>query len=55
MKHLGKGVIYLRIPPAKMEQVHEELLSVLRTYTTEELENAFIVVEATGHRVRKLL
>ena len=55
VKHLGKGVIYLRIPPAKMEQVHEELLSVLRTYTTEELENAFIVVEATGHRVRKLL
>ena len=54
VKHLEKGVIYLRIPPAKIEHVHEELLFVLQTYPTEELEHAFIVVEATGHRVRKL-
>jgi predicted nuclease of predicted toxin-antitoxin system len=51
---LGAGVLYLRILPSTRSAVHTELERVLNTYTEEELTRAFVVVEAGGHRIRRL-
>jgi predicted nuclease of predicted toxin-antitoxin system len=51
---LGAGVLYLRILPSTQNAVHAELERVLSTYTEEELTRAFVVVEAGGHRIRRL-
>jgi hypothetical protein len=40
--------------PSTQNAVHAELERVLSTYTEEELERAFVVVEAGGHRIRRL-
>jgi hypothetical protein len=47
-------VIYLRILPSTIEDVHAELKKVLETYNEEELARSFIVVEKNRHRVRKI-
>ncbi len=52
--NLGTGVIYLRILPSTQEGVHQELGRVLQTYSEEELQGAFVVVEPGRHRFRKL-
>jgi predicted nuclease of predicted toxin-antitoxin system len=51
---LGAGVLYLRILPSTQSAVHAELERVLSTYTEEELARAFVVIEAGGHRIRRL-
>ncbi|HXD12150.1 MAG TPA: DUF5615 family PIN-like protein [Anaerolineales bacterium] len=51
---LGKGVIYLRILPSDMDEVHAELKKVLETYSEDELAKSFIVVEQGRHRIRKV-
>jgi len=51
---LGAGVLYLRILPSTQNAVHQELARVLTTYTEEELQKAFVVIEPGGHRFRKL-
>jgi predicted nuclease of predicted toxin-antitoxin system len=51
---LGSGVIYLRILPATTNIIHSNLNIVLQTYSQEELARAFVVVEPSGHRFRKL-
>jgi predicted nuclease of predicted toxin-antitoxin system len=51
---LGAGVLYLRILPSTENTVHAELERVLSTYTEKELARAFVVVEAGGHRIRRL-
>jgi predicted nuclease of predicted toxin-antitoxin system len=51
---LGAGVLYLRILPSTQNAVHAELERVLTAYTEEELTRAFVVVEAGGHRIRRL-
>jgi predicted nuclease of predicted toxin-antitoxin system len=51
---LGAGVLYLRILPFTQNAVHAELERVLATYTEEELRNAFVVIDAGGHRIRRL-
>lgn len=51
---LGAGVLYLRILPSTQNAVHAELERVLSTYTEEELARAFVVIEAAGHRIRRL-
>ena len=51
---LGAGVLYLRILPSTQNAVHAELQRVLNTYTEEELARAFVVIEAGGHRIRRL-
>jgi predicted nuclease of predicted toxin-antitoxin system len=48
------GVIYLRVEPATVHAVHEELARVLESYTEEALRNAFVVVEPGRHRFRRL-
>lgn len=48
------GVIYLRVSFASINSVHNELIRVLKTYSEAELFKAFIVIEESGHRFRKL-
>ncbi len=55
VKGLGAGVLYLRILPSTQNSVHHELERVLKTYSEDELKNAFVVIEAGGHRFRKPL
>lgn len=51
---LGTGVIYLRILPATLADVHAELNRVIVTYSEEALSKAFVVVTQGGHRFRAL-
>ena len=51
---LGSGVLYLRILPSTQNAVHAELEAVLKTYSENELQRAFVVVEPDGHRIRRL-
>jgi len=50
----GNGVIYLRILPSIIEDVHAELKKILETYSEAELAASFLVVEKNRHRVRKI-
>ena len=50
----GSGVIYLRVLPSDMDEVHTELKKVLETYSEDELAKSFIVVEKGRHRIRKV-
>ncbi len=54
LKHLGSGVIYLRVLPSTLNTVHQEIETVLRNYSEDELKDAFVVVEPGRHRFRKL-
>jgi predicted nuclease of predicted toxin-antitoxin system len=54
VQSLGAGVIYLRILPSNVNAVHKELMRVIEKYSAEELSNAFVVIEANGHRFRKV-
>jgi predicted nuclease of predicted toxin-antitoxin system len=51
--HAGSGVIYLRILPSDMNEVHAELKKVLDSYSEEELAKSFVVVEKGRHRIRR--
>lgn len=48
------GVIYLRIRPSTLTDVHHELARVINAYPMTELRAAFIVVTSGGHRIRRL-
>ena len=50
----GRGIIYLRITPSTLQAGHQELGTVIRAYSEEELRNAFVVVEPGRHRIRRL-
>lgn len=50
----GSGVIYLRILPSTMKEVHAELKKVLEKYSERELARSFVVVEKNRHRIRKI-
>ena len=50
----GSGVIYLRILPSTIDDVHAELKKVLETYSEAELATTFVVVEKNRHRIRKI-
>ena len=54
VQKLGAGVIYLRIPPPVINEVHDELRRVLERYSDKELKNAFVVIEPNRHRFRKI-
>ena len=54
VQSLGAGVIYLRILPSTANAVHQELMRVVEKYSAEELSRAFVVIEANGHRFRKI-
>lgn len=50
----GSGVIYLRILPSTIEDVHAELKKVLETYSEADLAKSFVVVEEHRHRIRRI-
>lgn len=54
VKAVGAGVLYLRVLPSTQNAVHGELTRVLTTYSEEELAHAFVVIEPSGHRIRRL-
>ena len=54
VKVIGSGVLYLRVLPSTQNAVHSEIERVLKTYLEEELRRSFVVIEADGHRIRKL-
>lgn len=54
VQSLGAGVIYLRILPSTVNAVHQELMRVVDKYSAQELSKAFVVIEANGHRFRKI-
>jgi predicted nuclease of predicted toxin-antitoxin system len=54
VKEIRSGVLYLRILPSEVDEVHAELERVLRSYTETELKSAFVVVESGRHRFRKI-
>lgn len=54
VRNLGAGVIYLRSEPLTVHVVHEELERVLQSYSEEDLQKAFVVVEPGRHRFRRL-
>lgn len=51
---LGAGVIYLRMLPENMADVHSELIRVWEEYSDTELAKAFVVVSPNGHRFRRI-
>lgn len=54
VKGIRSGVLYLRILPSNINQVHAELERILNLYDEDELKSAFVVVEANKHRFRKI-
>jgi predicted nuclease of predicted toxin-antitoxin system len=50
----GSGVIYLRMLPSRMNDVHAELVKVLETYGETELVKSFVVAEQNRHRIRRI-
>jgi predicted nuclease of predicted toxin-antitoxin system len=54
VERLGSGVVYLRMLPATQNAVHEELKRMLKIYSEDELNRAFIVVEPGRHRFRRI-
>jgi predicted nuclease of predicted toxin-antitoxin system len=54
VKAYNAGVIYLRIRPSTEIATHAQLERVLVTYTEQQLQKAFVVVEPDGHRFRHL-
>ena len=54
VRSAGSGVIYLRILPTNISLVHQELKRVIGTYSAQELSKSFVVVEKSGHRIRKI-
>jgi predicted nuclease of predicted toxin-antitoxin system len=54
LRRLGSGVIYLRVLPSTLLEVHRELERILSLYREDELRQTFVVVEPGRHRVRWL-
>jgi predicted nuclease of predicted toxin-antitoxin system len=49
----GSGVVYLRIPPGVLEEVHRQIVEVLSAYDENTLQGAFVTVEPGRHRFRR--
>ncbi len=54
VKGIKSGVLYLRILPSNINQVHAEFERVLGLYDEHELKSAFVVIEADKHRFRRI-
>lgn len=50
----GPGILYLRVAPATLNAVHEELRTVLAEHSEVDLRGAFTVVEPGRHRFRPI-
>jgi len=53
-EELSAGVIFLRITPATVEEVHQELGRLLQEHDKEELRDLFCVVQPHRHRIRRI-
>lgn len=53
-KELSTGVIFLRILPLLVGEVHHQLQRLLQEHSEEELGTLFCVVEAHRYRIRRL-
>ena len=54
VRKIKSGVLYMRILPSNINQVHAELERVLSLYDEHELKSAFVVIEADKHRFRRI-
>jgi len=54
IRQQANAVVYLRVTPATVTAVHDELARVLTTYPEADLMHAFVVVEPGRHRLRRL-
>jgi predicted nuclease of predicted toxin-antitoxin system len=54
VRKVGMGVIYLRVNPLTIDGVHGELQRVINEHDEKELSNAFVVIEPSGYRVRRI-
>lgn len=54
VKGKSAGVLYLRIIPSTQNAIHDELERVLKLYAEDDIMNAFIVIEHSGHRMRRI-
>lgn len=54
VRRIEAGVIYLRVQPSSILDVHHELARVLSTYEEAELKRSFVVIEPGQHRIRRL-
>ncbi len=54
VKDAGCGGIYLRITPSTIVGVHNQLVRLLESYSEHDLMNAFVVVEPSRYRFRRL-
>ena len=54
LNRLRAGVLYLRMSPSTQASVHGELDDVLQTQVEAALSQAFVVIEPSGHRIRRL-
>lgn len=48
------GVVFLRIEPHAMAEVHEQLRRALQELDGQTLRRSFVVIEASHYRVRQL-
>ena len=46
------GIIFLRVSPSNLADVHNELALVLEQYSQEVLLSAFVVIDSRRHRIR---
>ncbi len=53
-KELCSGVIYLKITPSTINEVHNELHKLLEKYAEKDLKTTFCVVEPHRHRIRRV-
>lgn len=51
-KELCAGIIYLKISPSTIDEVHHELHKLLGKYTEKDLKTTFCVVEPHRYRIR---
>ena len=54
LNRLRAAVLYLRVSPSTQASVHSELDHVLKTLGETALSHVFVVIEPSGHRIRRL-
>lgn len=54
VRRILTGVLYLRMMPLTQAAVHQELARILGRYSEQKLKQSYVVVEASGHRIRDL-
>lgn len=53
-RNLAGGVLYLRVSPSEVVEVHAELSRVVTEHAEDDLRRAFVVVERGRHRFRRI-